>query len=107
MRLVHSFLLRLPAETAHNVGIFLLRILQFFRFRIQKQNISLAGKIVVPALGDLRFSSRVGLAAGFDKNAEVYAALGSLGFGFVEIGTVTPLPQAGNPKPRIWRVAGK
>ena len=46
----------------------------------------------------------IGLAAGFDKDGRIYPALFALGFGFVEIGTVTPLPQAGNPKPRIFRL---
>ena len=52
----------------------------------------------------LRFPNRVGLAAGLDKNALCIDGLGSMGFGFVEVGTVTPKPQAGNPKPRIFRL---
>ena len=52
----------------------------------------------------LTFSNPVGLAAGFDKNAKYLEALETLGFGFVEIGTVTPLPQPGNPKPRLFRL---
>ncbi|MBK0378355.1 quinone-dependent dihydroorotate dehydrogenase [Mucilaginibacter segetis] len=52
----------------------------------------------------LEFKNPVGLAAGFDKNAELIAEMGALGFGFVEIGTVTPLPQPGNPKPRMFRL---
>jgi dihydroorotate dehydrogenase len=55
-------------------------------------------------LAGLTFPSPVGMAAGYDKNAEVPDALLRLGFGFVEIGTVTPLPQPGNPKPRIFRL---
>jgi dihydroorotate dehydrogenase len=51
----------------------------------------------------LRFANRVGLAAGFDKNAEAVDGLGRLGFGFVEVGTVTPRPQPGNPQPRVFR----
>ena len=46
----------------------------------------------------------IGMAAGFDKNAEVYNALFKLGFGFVEVGTITPLKQYGNPKPRVFRL---
>ena len=46
----------------------------------------------------------MGLAAGFDKDARAYEALGALGFGFVEVGTVTPVAQAGNPRPRMWRL---
>ena len=52
----------------------------------------------------LRFKNPVGLAAGFDKNGEVIAEMANLGFGFVELGTVTPLPQPGNPKPRMFRL---
>ncbi|HLJ64773.1 MAG TPA: dihydroorotate dehydrogenase (quinone), partial [Stellaceae bacterium] len=51
-----------------------------------------------------RFSNPIGLAAGFDKNAEVPDAMLGLGFGFVETGTITPRPQAGNPKPRLFRL---
>ncbi|WP_136067142.1 quinone-dependent dihydroorotate dehydrogenase [Modicisalibacter radicis] len=52
----------------------------------------------------LRFANRVGLAAGLDKNADHLDALGALGFGFVEVGTVTPRPQPGNPRPRLFRL---
>jgi dihydroorotate dehydrogenase len=52
----------------------------------------------------LKFKNPVGLAAGFDKNGELMDEMGNLGFGFVEIGTVTPLPQPGNPKPRMFRL---
>ena len=52
----------------------------------------------------LKFENPVGLAAGFDKDAKLFDELGAFGFGFVEIGTVTPLPQEGNPKPRLFRV---
>ena len=54
----------------------------------------------------LKFKNPVGLAAGFDKNAELIAEMGNLGFGFIEIGTVTPLPQPGNDKPRMFRLPG-
>src|SRR6202012_4410573 len=52
----------------------------------------------------LKFKNPVGLAAGFDKNAEVISEMANLGFGFIEVGTVTPLPQPGNPKPRMFRL---
>ena len=52
----------------------------------------------------IRFRNPVGLAAGFDKNGEAILGLQALGFGFIEVGTVTPKPQAGNPKPRILRL---
>lgn len=52
----------------------------------------------------IKFKNPVGLAAGFDKNGEVIAEMANLGFGFIEVGTVTPLPQPGNPKPRMFRL---
>lgn len=52
----------------------------------------------------IKFPNKIGIAAGFDKNAEVYSMLGNMGFGHVEIGTVTPRPQPGNPKPRLFRL---
>jgi dihydroorotate dehydrogenase len=55
-------------------------------------------------LAGLTFPNRVGLAAGLDKNARCIDALGAMGFGFVEVGTVTPKPQSGNPKPRMFRL---
>ncbi len=61
-------------------------------------------RLAVAALGK-RFSNPIGLAAGFDKNAAAGPALLRLGFGFVEFGTVTPLPQTGNPRPRIFRLS--
>ncbi|MDH5709884.1 MAG: quinone-dependent dihydroorotate dehydrogenase, partial [Hylemonella sp.] len=56
-------------------------------------------------LAGLHFPNRVGMAAGLDKNARCIDGLGAMGFGFVEVGTVTPLPQPGNPKPRIFRLS--
>ncbi len=52
----------------------------------------------------IRFPNPVGLAAGFDKDAKLFNELGNFGFGFIEIGTVTPKPQDGNPKPRLFRL---
>jgi len=60
-------------------------------------------RLAMRAFG-LNFPSPVGMAAGFDKNAEVPDALLRLGFGFVEVGTITPRPQAGNPRPRLFRL---
>lgn len=62
------------------------------------------GKNLEKEVFGLRFKNRVGLAAGFDKNARYLNELEALGFGFVEIGTVTPKPQEGNPKPRLFRL---
>jgi dihydroorotate dehydrogenase len=58
-------------------------------------------------IAGLQFPNRVGLAAGLDKNARCIDGLGAMGFGFVEVGTVTPLAQPGNPKPRMFRIAEK
>ena len=52
----------------------------------------------------IEFANPIGLAAGFDKNAECYNGMLKLGFGFVEVGSVTPRPQEGNPKPRVFRL---
>ena len=71
----------------------------------------LLGRWLAPSAPELRvralgreFPGPVGLAAGFDKDARGYEALAALGFGFIEVGTVTPEPQAGNPRPRMWRL---
>ena len=72
----------------------------FYHFKINGKNHPSLEKEVF----GIKFPNPVGLAAGFDKNAEVYKQMYSLGFGFVEIGTVTPVSQGGNPKKRIYRL---
>lgn len=84
-------------EDAHRLAVQGLKLLPPARPRPDDQ------KLAVRAFG-LNFPNPVGMAAGFDKNAEVPDALLRLGFGFVEVGTVTPKPQAGNPRPRIFRL---
>lgn len=93
-------------ETIHHYVFSLLRF--FNRIPGVSGLISTAFRVSSPklerkALG-LTFKNPVGLAAGFDKDAVLYEELGHLGFGFVEIGTVTPLPQDGNPQPRMFRL---
>ncbi|MGH6969994.1 MAG: quinone-dependent dihydroorotate dehydrogenase, partial [Caulobacteraceae bacterium] len=66
---------------------------------------SSADPALATTLAGLALPNPVGLAAGFDKNAEAAGAMLAAGFGFVECGTVTPLPQAGNPRPRLFRLA--
>ena len=74
-------------------------VIPFLRWKFQEESqelrTNLFGKIV---------SNPIGLGAGFDKDGRIYSSLFTLGFGFVEIGTVTPLPQSGNSKPRIFRL---
>lgn len=88
---------RLDAEDAHRLAIQGLKLLPASRPRPDD------AKLAVRAFG-LNFSNPIGMAAGFDKNAEVPDALLRLGFGFVEIGSVTPKPQAGNARPRLFRL---
>lgn len=92
------FLHALDAETAHGVTIHALRMMP------ANKPAASDPRLAVSAFG-LGFPNPLGLAAGFDKNAEVPDAMLRLGFGFTEIGTVTPRPQAGNPRPRIFRLS--
>src|SRR4051812_22385417 len=109
-KMVRKFLFRLDAESAHHLSLRLLKlgiVLGGVPLRIAsgtsleyRKNRSI-GRF--PRVFGMEFRSRLGLAAGFDKNAEILAGLPSLGFGFAEIGTVTPRPQSGNSKPRLFR----
>jgi len=89
----------LPAEAAHRVTVRLLQAAAPLLPAPQPDD----SRLAVEALG-MRFPNPVGLAAGFDKDAEVPSAMLKLGFGFVECGTITPRPQSGNPKPRLFRL---
>ncbi len=91
----------LPPEAAHRWTVRLLRGAQALRLPLEGGPHRIAP---VRALG-LDFPNPVGLAAGFDKDAEAVRAAFGLGFGFVEVGSVTPRPQPGNPKPRVFRLA--
>jgi dihydroorotate dehydrogenase len=99
--LARPFLFGLDAETAHELTMASLASTQYtplsFAYRSTRVDdpIELAG---------LKFPNRVGLAAGLDKNARCIDGLAAMGFGFIEVGTVTPKPQAGNPKPRVFRL---
>ena len=96
-RLARPFLHRFDPEEAHRIA---LRALTWAPLPPAPPDDS---RLQVRAFG-LNFPNPVGLAAGFDKNAEVPDALLRLGFGFVEVGGVTPRPQAGNPRPRLFRL---
>ncbi len=99
--LARSVLFRLDAERAHELTMQWLARLQGTPFER-----ALGGALVDDPIevAGLRFPNRVGLAAGLDKNARCIDGLGALGFGFVEVGTVTPKPQSGNAKPRLFRL---
>jgi dihydroorotate dehydrogenase len=99
--LLRPLLFALDAETAHGLTLYGLDVAH--RSELMRFVASPAAELPVEAFG-IRFPNPVGLAAGLDKNAEHLGALGALGFGFVEVGTVTPRPQAGNPKPRLFRL---
>jgi dihydroorotate dehydrogenase len=95
------FLFGLDPETAHELTLASLARMQGTPLRWAYCN----GFVPDPIeLAGLRFPNRIGLAAGLDKNARCIDALGGMGFGFVEVGTVTPRPQPGNPRPRMFRL---
>ena len=99
--LARPFLFGLDPETAHELTLATLARAQGTPLQWAWCNAFVPDPI---ELAGLRFPNRVGLAAGLDKNARCIDALGAMGFGFVEVGTVTPRPQPGNPKPRMFRL---
>jgi len=96
-RVARSLLFKLPPETAHHLALKLLESRARLGFSAN------VPRLPVRVMG-LNFANPVGLAAGLDKNAEAIEGLASLGFGFIEVGTVTPRAQPGNPKPRLFRL---
>ena len=97
-KFLRPFLFMLPAETAHDMSIIFLKTI------IKTKRPKIVEEILSNHIFDLYFSNPVGLAAGYDKNAEIFAKLYYYNFGFVECGTVTPQAQSGNPKPRLFRL---
>ncbi len=101
--IIRPLLFRIDPENVHDIlftGLSAYRHISPMRSFI-KQN----SKVCCPfMIKEMMLSSRVGLAAGFDKEAKAFDELSDFGFGFIEIGTVTPSPQSGNPKPRIFRL---
>lgn len=104
--LLRPFLFTLPAETAHHFGTGLLDLsLAPPPVRaLVRSTVAVDDPVLAIERFGIRFPNPVGLAAGFDKSGELFNALGALGFGFVEIGTVTALGQPGNPRPRLFRL---
>src|SRR5262245_17457816 len=99
--LARPFLFGMDPEAAHELTLETLARLQGTPLKWAWTNNFVPDPI---ELAGLRFPNRIGLAAGLDKNARCIDALGGMGFGFVEVGTVTPKPQPGNPKPRLFRL---
>jgi len=97
---LRSLIFKLDPETAHNLAIKSLK-LNFVPNIFEKNDNE---ELFKTKIFNKSISNPIGMAAGFDKNAEVYNQLFKLGFGFVEVGTVTPLSQYGNPKPRVFRL---
>lgn len=102
----HSLLFGLPAETAHSIAMRALRLAQtrpFLHLLERRYRFGDAPILGQADLLGLTFPNPIGLAAGFDKNGEVIAGMAALGFGWLEVGAVTPRPQKGNPRPRLFR----
>ncbi|GFY53686.1 dihydroorotate dehydrogenase [Trichonephila inaurata madagascariensis] len=93
MPTLHYFL---SPETSQNLGIFAAKWALIPKCKVED------GFLLRTSLWGLEFSNPIGIAAGLDKNGEAYSGLFKSGIGFMEVGTVTPLPQSGNPKPRIF-----
>jgi len=100
-KLMRSILFKMDAEKSHHLGLSGLNALEMTG--LSSLLYPKAPATPVNVMG-LKFPNAVGLAAGLDKNGDYIEALAALGFGFVEIGTVTPRPQEGNPKPRLFRI---
>tara|TARA_B100001250_G_C19789948_1_gene785993 strand:- start:1044 stop:2084 length:1041 start_codon:yes stop_codon:yes gene_type:complete len=95
---IRSLIFKLDPELAHSFAI------KALKFNYVPKNTIKNNETIKTSLFEKVIQSPIGMAAGFDKDAEVYNSLFKLGFGFVEVGTVTPLAQYGNPKPRIFRL---
>ena len=97
---LRSLIFKLDPEIAHNLAIKSLKL----NFLPNILNEDKDNTLLKTKLFNKDINNPIGIAAGFDKNAEVYNSLFKLGFGFVEVGTITPLKQYGNPKPRVFRL---
>jgi len=103
-RMTMPLLRSLPAERAHSITLKALQMGLHHTLGLKPALGQEAMDRLACQVWDIKFPNPLGLAAGFDKNGEVIDPMLSLGFGFVEIGSVTPRPQAGNPKPRLFRL---
>jgi len=97
---LRSLIFKVDPEKAHSLAIKSLKFNLIPNVFDENKN----DPIFQTKIFDKHLDNPIGMAAGFDKNAEVYNSLFKLGFGFVEVGTITPLKQYGNPKPRVFRL---
>jgi|WetSurMetagenome_2_1015567.scaffolds.fasta_scaffold09177_4 dihydroorotate dehydrogenase len=104
--IIRPILFLLNAEKVHHLVVFLVSLLTFIPFckKTIRKWLTYNHPVLNTRIGNLEFKNKVGLAAGFDKNADFFEEFSLFGFSFIEIGTVTPVPQSGNPKPRLFRL---
>ena len=103
--LIRPFLFLFDAELVHSLSFFLIKLSSKLGLgSVFSRRFGINDPRLVREVFGLRFDNPVGLAAGFDKDAKIYNELSNFGFGFIEIGTVTPKPQKGNPRKRLFRL---
>ena len=105
-KLIRPLLFLFNPESIHNFSFLFIKLILKFPFikPLFKSLFSFKNKKLETSLFGIKFKNRIGLAAGFDKNAELLNEMECFGFGHVEVGTITPKPQSGNPKPRLFRL---
>jgi dihydroorotate dehydrogenase len=103
---LRPILFHIDPEKVHHLVVFLVRLLTAIPGikKIIRNYLNYSHPLLKTSIAGLEFENKVGMAAGFDKNADFFNEFSIFGFSFIEIGTVTPLPQLGNPKPRLFRL---
>lgn len=105
-RVIKPILYALPVERAHQLAVWMLRVVGLLpagRWLLRKLYAYEEPSLERDVFG-IKFKNPIGLAAGFDINGDIFREVSAMGFGFVEIGTITPKPQSGNPRPRVFRL---
>lgn len=101
---IKKIIFNFEPETAHHIAEFAFKILPYTPFNnIMKKDNFINDTVLKQNIFGVEFSNPIGLGAGFDKNATMVKSMMAMGFGYTEIGTITPKPQKGNPKPRLFR----
>jgi dihydroorotate dehydrogenase len=105
-RIIRPVLFLISPEKVHHLVVFMIRFLTSIpgAKKLVRNFMMVDHPLLKTSIAGLEFGNKVGLAAGFDKNADFYREFSAFGFSFIEVGTVTPLPQSGNPKPRLFRL---